>query len=312
MEVPTQDEAVRLLRDWTGGALPRLLGQGMEGLVYEVDDERVAKVWSGGSRAHLVRLQEFYDALAAGPLGFVTPRIHEVRVVEGRCLTIERRLTGTNAGDRVADGRTTTDEARAVVVDVLVDLAARGPVPGGRVLSVMDESSSLYDAAEDFPDALAALAERRVARFTRVLDPVVVDLDRKLAALRERLPEIDSGRRSVVHGDLFPGNVLLDDAGALSAVLDWGFLTTEGDPVFDASVAAAVFDMYGETARETELGLCAEMEESLGCTREALLVYRAAYSLITANAYDADGADGHFAWCVAALNRPDVVRALLG
>ncbi|MFE4499758.1 hypothetical protein ACFRFQ_07820 [Rhodococcus sp. NPDC056743] len=41
-------------------------------------------------------------------------------------------------------------------------------------------------------------------------------------------------------------------------------------------------------------------------------MYRAAYSLITVNAYDADGSDGHFAWCVAALNRPGVARALLG
>lgn len=309
---PTRDEAVRLLHEWTGAARPRLLGQGMEGMVYELDDERVAKIWAGGSRERLVRVQEFYDALAAGPPGFATPRILEVGVVEGRCLTIERRLTGSNTRDRLADGRTTTDEARAVVVDALVDLAARGPLPEARALSVLDEPLSPYDAAEDFPDALAALVERRVARFARVLDPAVADLDRKVAALRVRLHEIDSGQRSVVHGDLFPGNVLLDDAGGLSAVLDWGFLTTEGDPVFDAAVAAAVFDMYGQAALETELGLLAQIEQRLGHRREALLVHRAAYSVITANAYDAEGRDGHFAWCVAALNRPDVVAALLG
>lgn len=54
-----------------------------------------------------------------------------------------------------------------------------------------------------------------------------------------------------------------------------GRLTTEGDPAFDAAVAAA-------------------------------------YSLITANAYDPAGRDGHFAWCVTALNRADITRALLG
>ncbi|MCG5471665.1 hypothetical protein LADH09A_005665 [Micromonospora sp. LAH09] len=62
----------------------------------------------------------------------------------------------------------------------------------------------------------------------------------------------------------------------------------------------------------TRHGLHAQIEERLGYQRQALLVYRAAYSLITANAYDPEGRDGHFAWCVAALNRPDVVQALLG
>jgi len=312
MNRPTHDEATRLLHDWTGGAKPRLLGQGMEGLVYQIDQERVAKVWYGESQASLERTQAFYDALADKPFGFAVPRIHEVCVIEGRCLTIEQRLAGTNMTDRLADGRTTIEEARRTFVDILADLAKSGPLPEGRALSVIDESVSLYDGADDFPEVLAALTERRVARFGRVLDPAVENLDKKLEALGERLREIDSGRRSVIHGDMILANILLDDAGAPSAVLDWGFFTTEGDPVFDASVAASIFDMYGEAALETELGLYAQIEERLGYQREALLVYRAAYSMITANAYDAEGKDGHFAWCAAALNRPDVVQALLG
>lgn len=195
---------------------------------------------------------------------------------------------------------------------MLAELAGSGPLPEGRVLSVMDEDISLYDAAEDFPEALGALAERRLARFRQVLDPAVEELDKKIDALRGRLREIDSGQRSVIHGDLIPDNILVNDNGAPIAVLDWGFFTTEGDPVFDAAVAASIFDMYSESALDTELGLYKQIEERLGYPREALLVYRAAYSLITANAYDAGGRDGHFAWCAAALNRPDVIQAVLG
>jgi hypothetical protein len=89
-------------------------------------------------------------------------------------------------------------------------------------------------------------------------------------------------------------------------------LTTEGDPVFEAAVAVSIFNMYGGDALETELGLSDLIEERLGHDRDAMLVYRAAYSLITVNAYDPDGKDGHFAWSAAALNRPDVTKALLG
>jgi Ser/Thr protein kinase RdoA (MazF antagonist) len=312
MHLPSHDEASRLLHRWTGGADPRLLGQGMEGLVYAIDQDRVAKVWFSESEASLQQTRVFYDALTDKPFEFAVPRIEEVRVIEDRCVTIEQRLAGTTMTDHLEAGRITVDEARSKFVGVLSQLAKSGPLPEARTLSVMDEDVSLYDAAEDFPQALYALAERRVARFRDVLEPAVEGLDKKFNALQGRLREIDSGRRSVVHGDMILGNILVNDAGTPTAVLDWGFFTTEGDPVFDASVAASIFDMYGEHALDTELGLYAQIEERLGYEREALLVYRAAYSLITANAYDADGKDGHFAWCVAALNRPDVVRALLG
>ncbi|MET8307132.1 phosphotransferase [Micromonospora sp. NPDC005173] len=312
MDYPTSDEVVRLLHRWTGEADPRLLGRGMEGLVYEIDQERVAKVWFGQSEVSLQRTRVFYGALAGKPFEFAVPRIHEVHVIEDRCVTIEQRLAGTTMTDQLEAGRISVDEARSAFVDVLAQLAGSGPLPEGRALSVMDEDVSLYDAEDDFPEAVHALVKRRVARFRPVLDPAVEDLDKKLNALQDRLRDVDSGRRSVVHGDMILGNILVNDAGGPTAVLDWGFLTTEGDPVFDASVAASIFDMYGEHALDTELGLYAHIEKRLGYEREALLVYRAAYSLITANAYDAQGSDGHFAWCVAALNRPDVVRALVG
>lgn len=312
MHPPIDVELTRLLHRWTGGAAPRLLGRGMEGVVYEIDQDRVAKVWFDGSQAALQRVRVLYDALATRPLRLAVPRIHEVHLIEDRCVTIEQRLTGTTMAEELEKGRLTLDEARAQFIDVLAQLAATGPLPEARKLSVLDEAMPLYEAADDFPDALHALATRRVARFRQVLDPAVEDLGAKLDALRDRLRDVDSGRRSVVHGDMILGNILVNDVGSPTAVLDWGFFTTEGDPVFDASVAASIFDMYGEQALDTERGLYAQIEERLGYQRQALLVYRAAYSLITANAYDAEGRDGHFAWCVAALNRPDVVRALLG
>ena len=82
--------------------------------------------------------------------------------------------------------------------------------------------------------------------------------------------------------------------------------------MFEAAVAGAIFDMYSDDALDTEMTMYDLIEEAFGFARSDLLVYRAAYSLITANAYDASGRDGHFAWCVAALNRPDVRSALSG
>jgi aminoglycoside phosphotransferase (APT) family kinase protein len=312
MNRPSHDEAVRILSGLTGGAEPRLLGQGMEGAVYTIDHARIAKIWVGESEMSLQQDRTFYDTLAVKSFRFATPRILEVHLIENRCVTIEQRLPGTTMSHHLRSGRITLDRARSTFVDVLADLAASGPLPAARVLPVMDEHIMHYHAAQNFPEALGALVQRRVGRFRQVLDSAVEALDAEVDALRGRLYEIDTGDRTVIHGDLTLDNILTNDDGALTAVLDWGFFTTEGDPAFDAAVAASIFDMYGESALDTELGLYTEIEERLGYSREALLVYRAAYSLITANAYDADGNDGHFAWCVAALNRPDVARALIG
>ncbi|MBG6104145.1 aminoglycoside phosphotransferase (APT) family kinase protein [Micromonospora vinacea] len=312
MSYLAEDQAAGVLRQWIGTAAPKLLGEGMEGAVYEVDDSRVAKIWFAGSVESSRRAAAFYDALAAKPLTFQVPRITQVESVGGRVVTIERRLTGTTLAAALAAGAVSREDAYAIVVDIVAALATGGGLQAAREMTVLGEDSPLFSAGEGFAVALARLAERRGARFRQVLSGAVVDFERKAAALSSRLVEVDSGRRAVLHGDLVPGNILVEASGRPSAVLDWGFLTTEGDPAFDAAVTAAIFDMYGPEAAHVERDLLDRFEARLRADRAALLVYRAAYSLITANAYDPTGQDGHFAWCVAALNRSDVTEALLG
>ena len=89
-------------------------------------------------------------------------------------------------------------------------------------------------------------------------------------------------------------------------MLDFGFLTTVGDPAFDAAVAASIFDMYGPDARATE----ARLDARLDVDPERAAVYRAAYAIVTATCFSSTGEDGHFAWCVAMLRRADVLAAL--
>jgi len=69
----------------------------------------------------------------------------------------------------------------------------------------------------------------------------------------------------------------------------------------DASLVAKVWfaKPAPAVALDTEMAMYDLISDALGYSRTDLLVYRAAYSLITANAFDPDGNDGHFAWCVA-------------
>ena len=301
----SDSEAARLLRAWNVGR-PEPAGEGMEGAVYLLGPDRVAKIWFAHPAPVVRSMQGFYDALAAKELPFSTPRIAEVREVGGHTVSVERRIEGTMVKAAVDAGEISRERAMDMVVAVLTELAGSGGLPEARTLGVMGGAGPLWPFIAELVD----LARRRAEQFGGVLAAAVTDFDRKTEALLARIPEADSGGRTVIHGDLVLPNLLTTDLAAVHAVLDWGFLTTEGDPAFDAAVAASIFDMYGPDALATELALYERIEERFGYPRTDLLVYRAAYSLITANAYDPYGKDGHFAWCAAALNRPDVVAAI--
>lgn len=136
------------------------------------------------------------------------------------------------------------------------------------------------------------------------------DFDRRYASLRKRLAVLESYPETVIHGDLVPENILVDDQARPVAVLDFGFLTTAGDPRLDAAIAACVMNMYGPHAPAITDALTAQAAQDLGYPLDVLLIYQATYAVTTANAFTPDGSDGHFAWCINQLRRPDIADAL--
>ena len=56
--------------------------------------------------------------------------------------------------------------------------------------------------------------------------------------------------------------------GRVAGVLDFGFLTTVGDPHFDELITASVFDMYGPNARRSEDLLSEAFADRLGRDRD--------------------------------------------
>jgi aminoglycoside phosphotransferase (APT) family kinase protein len=124
-------------------------------------------------------------------------------------------------------------------------------------LSVRADSGS-------FGSALIALLERRVSRFGNILRARVVEFDRKYRQVIEKVAALDGTAHTVIHGDLVPANLLTDSSGTLTAVLDFGFLTTCGDRRLDASIGAPTFNMYGPHAARTTETLTARLMAEAG------------------------------------------------
>ena len=187
--------------------------------------------------------------------------------------------------------------AARCVTEVLRALATVAATPAMRDLAVLDEDRPLWAGADTFPAALLDLLGRRVARFGPVIrGPAGLrpPLRAACASASPRCPaRIPS---STVTWSA--GNILVDDQARPLAVLDFGFLTTAGDPRLDAAITASVMNMYGPHAPAITDALTAQLARDLGYPADVLLTYQAAYAVATSNAFTADGSDGHFAWCM--------------
>ena len=287
------------------------LAAGVEGAIYDLGSDLIAKVWRVRRRGELELMQAFYTDVAKAGLPFMTPEILTVEHIDGVSVTYERKLPGRPLQQRLAsDDRGVGPAAARCVIDVLQALSTVPATEAMRRLPVLDEEQPLWAGVDTFQHALTNLLSRRVARFGDVIRTRLGDFDRRYERLRTRLQALARYPDTVIHGDLVPDNILINERAWPVAVLDFGFLTTAGDPRLDTAIAANVLNMYGPYAPAITDALTAQAAQDLGYPADVLLIYQATYAVATANAFTSDGSDGHFAWCIDQLRRSDIANAL--
>ena len=127
------------------------------------------------------------------------------------------------------DGASVDADARAGLAEPLARFIGELSVPAPDAPRNPVRGVPLADRHEAVRMRLRSLAGRRQ----------VADLEE---AWRDALDApVWDGPPMLLHGDLHPGNLLLDDAGGLAAVLDFGDVTS-GDPATDLATAWLTFD----------------------------------------------------------------------
>lgn len=308
--LPVDARAIRLLRSqgWQPGAL---LGSGAEGTVLDLSPNEVAKVWHGRTRTDLDALQRFGSALTAARLPFATPEILQLLEDDEILISIERKMHGQPLAERPHVAPTRVDaEAIRLLGDTLEALSRVAMAPGLDALPILPGERQ-FDRHHRFSAALADLVERRFHPTAELLRHEVKHVDKLVDAVVARLRALPpTPRAGLLHGDLIPANVLVQD-GTVTGVLDFGFLSAPGDPHFGAAITASVFDMYGPHAQWSEDQLSRSFAERFSHDAERYVLDRAAYAVVTHAYFAAEGTDGHFAWCVRMLQRADVATAVL-
>lgn len=302
------ERAFALLRKhgWNPGDI---LGAGMEGTVIDLSADEVAKVWHGRNPTDLPPLLRFGSALEQSPIPFRCSRTIAIVEDDDLAVTIEQKVTGRPLRpDALPDAPLVAGEEVRLMGDALAGLSQA--TAGGLSALPILPTEKPFSHTSSFGASLADLAERRFAERPELLRQEIGDIDEIVAALLRRLRDLpDPESKCLIHGDLIPANVLIED-GEVAGVVDFGFLTTVGDPQFDAAIAASSFDMYGPNARQSEQALSAAFNARFGHDLTIYGLYRAAYAVITNSYFAKDSQDGHFLWCAEMLRHEDVRDSL--
>ena len=220
-----------------------LLGEGGESRVYPLGNDHILRLpkqkkFDAQSRT---KLKVFLERIA-GRLPFATPEIETIG--SGETYTIEKRLSGRSMSELL---RTLDDDRRDKAFRNYVaamDTFANIPLPElpyGHVLAKAPVTAGDWQgfARESL---MRFRGKNRVTIAKEVGDPY--RLFGQAADMIADLPELPP--KILVHGDYFPGNVLLADDLTVSAVLDFGVFTVVGDPILDLATSYLTLELIEE------------------------------------------------------------------
>lgn len=228
------------------------LGQGEEAEVYALGPDRVLKLFSPAVESAALESREaFYASLERSGVPFAVPRVLAHGEWSGIRYAIEARIPGSTLSrmlprlDGAARDRALVGYAEAATQVARIGHRSR---PFGEILSlsplVADRWSS-YLLARSGADLHASRGEvsQSIERPERALE--------RLARWLAGRPEPEPG---LVHGDFHPANVMVDDAGRVTGVIDFGGLTLCGDPRLDQACALlSLAGLDGATAVDRQL-----------------------------------------------------------
>ncbi len=129
-----------------------------------------------------------------------------------------------------------------------------------------------------------------------VLAAEVPEFAAKVARLKARLLALPDPEKCVVHGDIWPPNIMMDDDLRVTALIDFSFTTRVGDTVMDLAGAAQFIRIGNPNASEDFAylsGLLAARHGPKGL--EMLALYGVWFAFSFAYAHDEPVV---FPWCL--------------
>jgi aminoglycoside phosphotransferase (APT) family kinase protein len=277
----------------------RRIGHGGEATVYELTGDRALRVYHGAPHG-ANEIAAFYRAIARGDTPFALPEILEQGDDGGVFYSIDRLIPGRPLHELMkylsGDERT---QALASYTDAAFEIASLPPVRHEFGEFLRDDDSI---RAVTWNEYLLARMQRSVQASPWLRDDVPA-LDEVVAALTKRIRALTPVRKALVHGDYFPGNVLMSDELTVAGVIDFGPLTVIGDPWLDLASALIFLEVArpGYTPTDTEF-VRERLAARVGATiQDTITTYRGWYAIRFSPYRDDD--PNLYAWCAGSLSQ---------
>lgn len=208
----------------------QLIGAGSWSRVYAFQANLVLRILPDPPRhASLLRLQEFYRSLARDACTLLIPEFLEVGTIDEVCFVIERRIPGIDLAQRLEQDGSASEALLTRVLASLTNLEPLlvGPCEAGELLA------GSRVRARGWRQFLLIRAARELEKGRDALQSAGCDVSVAWRVFNEGLEKLNDGARSLVHGDLHPGNIMVDTNDQIVGILDFGPMTLAGDPAFD-------------------------------------------------------------------------------
>ncbi len=279
------------------------LATGSEAEVYDYRPDSVLKIYADSSRyRHFRTLRQFYDMLNTDAITFSLPKITQITRHDDLIALIERRVKGVPLEDKLS-GLTAAqhEQAETLYLDAVFDLRHITLTDTPETYLLFDDTQhSRTDTQRFNPFYAGFLAQKltRVGRYFAATHPAFTDNARQLvSAIRDGHTET----LCVVHGDFFPGNVLVNEAlTRVHGVIDFGSFTFFGNYLLDVAGAFGFYRMYDPDRIHIRRRLLPKILDRLTPDDHApFFQYLLAQAILTSDLYapaaDPTG-DGHFQW----------------
>ncbi len=209
-----------------------LLGSGWESTIYALGTTQILRIPrpEAGSEAQ-VRAQAAFTANLP-PLPFAVPRVREIARIDGQLYVIEDRIAGQSMAALLpklsGDRRTAALRAYLAAAEAMAVATAPGEAFGDLLL----DQPRRCDHWSDY-----LTARVRNAAEDDVLAAAIPDLAGIAQRFNARLEAIPDPPRCIVHGDIWPPNVMMNEDLQVTGLIDFSFTTRIGDHVMDLAGA---------------------------------------------------------------------------
>lgn len=237
-----------------GLAQAQPLAVGTEAEVYELDQHHLLKLYSAPGRLpHLEKLHHFYQNIDTSHTSLTLPIIVSLTPQDGLVAVVEQRLAGVPLENLLPTLEpAAVEKAEKLYLDAVFQLKNLQLLIPPTTYLLFDEQQHSSAAHQSFPQFYSAFLAQKIGRVAPYFASSAPHFAHQAPALVQAIRHTPPPTPlAVVHGDFFPGNVLVDEAlTKVEGVIDFGSFTLAGNYLLDLAGAFGFYQMYAPNRQE--------------------------------------------------------------